>query len=173
MLCMQIVVDSIGVSIWQMAATPYNRLQSDDKREDSEFLENGDAKNRISGRSSDDDDDEKTGSESEDDDEVELSEEPVTDDTSVAIACDDGCVRIYTISESDELVYNRSLPRVSGEIAFFLVESLFGTSCFCRINLLIQLVILFSGRVLSVTWSPDGNKIYSGSSDGYVCFSIF
>lgn len=39
MLCMQIVVDSIGVSIYQMAATPFNRLQSDDRKEDSEFLE--------------------------------------------------------------------------------------------------------------------------------------
>lgn len=113
---MQIVVDSIGVSIWQMAATPYNCLQSDGRREDSELLENGAAKTRISRSSSDDD--EKTGSESEDDDEVELHQEPVTDNTSVAIACDDGCVRIYTISDSDELVYHRSLPRVSGEIAF-------------------------------------------------------
>lgn len=114
---MQIVVDSIGVSIWQMAAGPCNALQSEDRKEDSEFLENGDANNRISGSSSDDD--EKAGSsESEDDDQVDLCEDPVIDDTSVAIACDDGCVRIYTISDSDELEYNRSLPRVSGEIAF-------------------------------------------------------
>lgn len=26
--------------------------------------------------------------------------------------------------------------------------------------------ILFAGRVLSVTWSADGNMLYSGSSDG-------
>ncbi|KAL8126986.1 WD repeat-containing protein PCN-like [Apium graveolens] len=134
-LTQKIVVDSIGVSIWQMAARPCNHLQSEDKKEDTEFLENGDVKNRISGSSSDDD--EKSGSESEDDDQVELCEGSVIDKTSVAIACDDGCVRIYTISDSNELVYNRSLPRVSG-------------------------------RVLSVTWSPDGNKIYSGSSDGFI-----
>lgn len=30
-------------------------------------------------------------------------------------------------------------------------------------------MLLFSGRVLSVTWSPDANMIYAGSSDGYVC----
>lgn len=113
---MQIVVDSIGVSIWQMAATPYNRLQSDERVENSELHENGDGKNRISGHSSDDD--EISGSGSEDDDEVDLHKEPVIENTSVAIACDDGCVRIYTISDSDDLVYNRSLPRVSGEIAF-------------------------------------------------------
>jgi len=29
-------------------------------------------------------------------------------------------------------------------------------------------VVLFSGRVLSVTWSEDANYIYSGSSDGYI-----
>ncbi|XP_017241782.1 WD repeat-containing protein PCN [Daucus carota subsp. sativus] len=134
-LTQKIVVDSIGVSIWQMAATPYNRLQSDERVENSELHENGDGKNRISGHSSDDD--EISGSGSEDDDEVDLHKEPVIENTSVAIACDDGCVRIYTISDSDDLVYNRSLPRVSG-------------------------------RVLSVTWSPEANKIYSGSSDGFI-----
>ena len=29
-------------------------------------------------------------------------------------------------------------------------------------------MVLFLGRVLSVTWSIDANYIYSGSSDGYV-----
>lgn len=29
-------------------------------------------------------------------------------------------------------------------------------------------MVLFSGRVLSVTWSTDAKFIYSGSSDGYV-----
>lgn len=29
-------------------------------------------------------------------------------------------------------------------------------------------MLYFSGRVLSVAWSPDAKFIYSGSSDGYV-----
>lgn len=36
--------------------------------------------------------------------------------------------------------------------------------------LLISFVVCCAGRVLSVTWSPDARRIYSGSSDGYVHF---
>lgn len=111
---MQIVVDSVGVSIWQMAATPCNTSHSDNKQ-DSEFIENGHVRDRING-SSDDDDGDSSASE-DDDDSVELREELVIDNTCVAIACDDGCVRIYNFSDSDHLMYNKSLPRVSGEIA--------------------------------------------------------
>lgn len=32
---------------------------------------------------------------------------------------------------------------------------------------------MHAGRVLSVTWSPEANKIYSGSSDGYVFYTIY
>ncbi|KFK32173.1 hypothetical protein AALP_AA6G207100 [Arabis alpina] len=47
--------------------------------------------------------------------------------------CDDGCVRLYRISDSNKLTYYRTLPRE---------------------------------RALSVTWSPDAQRIFSGSSDG-------
>ncbi|KAJ9560489.1 hypothetical protein OSB04_005649 [Centaurea solstitialis] len=70
-------------------------------------------------------------------DSLELYEEPCSDTASIAIACDDGCVRIYNVSDSDEFTYHKSLPRVTG-------------------------------RVLSVTWSPDAKMIYSGSSDGVI-----
>lgn len=33
----------------------------------------------------------------------------------LAIACDDGCVRLYLSSDSDTLTYKRTFPRVSGE----------------------------------------------------------
>lgn len=57
-------------------------------------------------------------SESEDDsDAAELHEQIVTEKEHLAFGCDDGCVRIYTISEAHELIYYRSLPRVSGEIS--------------------------------------------------------
>lgn len=29
-------------------------------------------------------------------------------------------------------------------------------------------ISIFTGRILSVTWSPNASMIYSGSSDGYV-----
>lgn len=60
--------------------------------------------------------DERETSESEyDSDSDELHVQLVDEDRLLALACDDGCVRIYRISDSDELIYHRSLPRVSGE----------------------------------------------------------
>ncbi|GJZ56426.1 WD repeat-containing protein PCN-like protein isoform X1 [Tanacetum coccineum] len=44
-------------------------------------------------------------------DSLELYEEPITKTTSIAIACDDSCVRIYSISDSDRFTYHKSLPR--------------------------------------------------------------
>jgi U3 small nucleolar RNA-associated protein 4 len=114
-----------------MAASP-RIIPNHAKKNDSGSYENGYSNSRF-----DDEDDDET-SESEDENEaIELREEQISENSRVAIACDDGCVRIYNISESDDLTYNKSLPRVSG-------------------------------RVLSVTWNPDGNMIYSGSSDGYI-----
>ncbi|KAK3000503.1 hypothetical protein RJ639_022311 [Escallonia herrerae] len=128
----RIVVDTIGVSIWQMAAAPCDNRQLQ-KKQDSGLSENGNANNKVD-RGGDDGE----SSESEDDvTSVELHEEQVTENMRLAIACDDGCVRIYSISNSDELTYSKLLPRVSG-------------------------------RVLSVTWSPDASRIYSGSSDGFI-----
>ncbi|KAJ4842742.1 hypothetical protein Tsubulata_027202 [Turnera subulata] len=125
------VLETIGVSIWQMAAAPLRDapLSSGDK---SQHLGNGHFSNGH------DDGDDSESSESEDDsDSDELHEQSVVEDPRVAIACDDGCVRIYTIPDSDELIYSKSLPRVSG-------------------------------RVLSVTWSSDACRIFSGSSDGFI-----
>lgn len=119
----QKTVVSIGVSIWQMASTPYRNLHSHEKKH-LQYI-------KAINDSSDDD-----CSESEnDDDSVVTTDGSVIEDTNVAMACDDGCVRIYTVY--DELIYSKSLPRVSG-------------------------------RTLSVTWSPDANKIFSGSSDGFI-----
>ncbi|PON91142.1 WD repeat containing protein [Trema orientale] len=118
------LLDSIGVSIWQMAVAPCNQHTEPRSQQNG----NGYLSNNLN-------DDE--SSESEDDsDSVELHEQSVIENPRVALACDDGCVRMYIILE-DELVYIKSLPRVSG-------------------------------RTLSVTWSPDANMIFSGSSDGFV-----
>lgn len=107
------MLDSIGVSIWQMAAEPC--LTSElPKRNDSIPLENGSASHMCNGGagSSSDEDNSETDSE---DDSLELHEEVTSQNTRLAVACDDGCVRIYNVSGPDKLTYHRSLPRVSGE----------------------------------------------------------
>lgn len=58
---------------------------------------------------------EKSDDEEESETEDELGAKSEVSDRHLAAACDDGCVRIYSISESDKLSYYRSLPRVSGE----------------------------------------------------------
>ncbi|KAJ6685794.1 WD REPEAT-CONTAINING PROTEIN PCN [Salix purpurea] len=126
------VLESTGVSIWQMAVAPSTNteIHSEDK---SQHLGNGYLNDRYKGGEASED-----SSESEDDSvSDEQHEHIVVEDPLLAIACDDGCVRIYTIPDSDDLIYNKTLPRVSG-------------------------------RVLSVTWSPDASRIYSGSSDGFI-----
>ncbi|KAJ6954832.1 transducin-related family protein [Populus alba x Populus x berolinensis] len=126
------VLESTGVSIWQMAVAPSTDSEIHTEHK-SQHLGNGYLNNRYKGDEASED-----SSESEDDSgSDEQHEQIVLEDPRLAIACDDGCVRIYTIPASDELIYNRTLPRVSG-------------------------------RVLSVTWSPDASRIYSGTSDGFV-----
>lgn len=126
---LQVALDSIGVSIWQMAAAPIISSLHHTK-DDSLLIENGHANDKIG-----DDDDPET-SESEDDrDLVELHGQPTSENRLVAFACDDGCVRIYSISDSDKLTYVKSLTRVSGEISapfrqmtmvlFFLLQLLY------------------------------------------------
>ncbi|CAH2034067.1 unnamed protein product [Thlaspi arvense] len=122
----KVVLESIGVSIWQMALAPPSTEAGGRK---AELIQNGDL-------SENSDDEEESGME--DGSELdELEEKSKACDRHLAAACDDGCVRIYYISESDDLTYYRSLPRVSG-------------------------------RALSVTWSLDAQRIYSGSSDGLI-----
>ncbi|KAG6422050.1 hypothetical protein SASPL_118611 [Salvia splendens] len=129
------VLDSIGFSIWQIAAEPCNHL-CPNERQEAKTYQNGQTSTSITG---DIDDEENSESEDEDDNKrAELVHEQIdTESTRLAIACDDGCVRIYRVSDAEELIYNRTLPRVSG-------------------------------RTLSVTWSSDGSRIYSGSSDGFI-----
>lgn len=104
---MQTVLDSIGVSIWQMAVAPFNHTEPK-----SQIVGNGHLNNN-----SDDESDNETSESEDDPDSIKLHEESVSKDPSVAIACDDGCVRIYSIPELDELVYTKTFPRVSGEIS--------------------------------------------------------
>lgn len=102
------MIDSIGVSIWQMAVEPCNISQLHQNL--PKQYENGHA-NHTSGASSDNESSEGE----EDDDSVVIHVDDVNETGRIAFACDDGCVRIYTVSDEKNLSYNRSLPRVSGE----------------------------------------------------------
>lgn len=92
-----------------MAVEPFS---SPEPKEDSDHCENGHIDIEMNGHN----DAESSGSD-DDDDLLELHEESATDSTRVAIACDDGCVRIYGVASEDKLNYIRSLPRVGGETA--------------------------------------------------------
>ncbi|KAL7085331.1 hypothetical protein ACP275_14G275900 [Erythranthe tilingii] len=135
----KVVLSSIGISIWQIAAEPCNGLQVNDKQEIKSY-ENGHANTSIINGV-----DEEESSESDIEDDiaaVETYEQNDAKSTCLALACNDGCVRIYSVSDAEKLTYRRTLPRVSG-------------------------------RTLSVTWSSDANRIFSGSSDGFIrCWDV-
>ena len=108
---LQTVLDSIGVSVWQMALAPSNNdIKSTETKPDN--TGNGFFSHDLN------DYDEHEISESEDDSESpDAANNSINGLPRVAIGCDDGCVRIYGISDFDELIYVKSLPRVSGEIS--------------------------------------------------------
>lgn len=103
---------TIGVSIWQMAVT----LSNPEIDAEPKHIENGYLNNNV-----DEDSDGETSASDEESDASENHEEPVNENPLVALACDDGCVRIYSISNTDELLYVKSFPRVSGEISTLYV----------------------------------------------------
>ncbi|KAK4742663.1 hypothetical protein SAY87_000664 [Trapa incisa] len=104
------VLKTIGVSIWQMAMAPSCNLLIGVEHKMGQ-TENDNADENLDNGSGD------VTSESEDDsDTVELHEKIVIENELLAFGCDDGCVRIYSISEALELIYNKSLPRVSGRV---------------------------------------------------------
>ncbi|RZC44213.1 hypothetical protein C5167_037165 [Papaver somniferum] len=104
----KIILDNIGASIWQMAVEPLDESLLSTQN-DTQRAVNGHATNAVSALSDDD-----TSESDDDNDDIELH--PMLEDPCLAIGCDDGCVRIYIVSDSDELTYNRTLPRVSGRV---------------------------------------------------------
>ncbi|KAL3351649.1 hypothetical protein AABB24_019965 [Solanum stoloniferum] len=129
-LTQKAVLDSIGVSIWQMAVEPCNNAQLHQNL--PKKYENGHV-SFTSGASSDSESSEGE----EDDDSVVIHVDDVNENGRIAFACDDGRVRICTVSDEKNLSYERLFPKVNG-------------------------------RTLSVTWSSDAKRIYSGSSDGFI-----
>jgi U3 small nucleolar RNA-associated protein 4 len=106
----KVVLEPIGVSIWQMAAAPSSQPPAHNKHPTRNVDASDDDESIVS-----EVDDGSIMSEA-DDDSLELHKEVVVENTRIAIACDDGCVRVYNISDSEQLTYNKSLPRVSGRV---------------------------------------------------------
>lgn len=97
---MQEVLKSYGGSVWQMVLepshTPYGGKAVTSSPEQSSSL--------STDSDSSSDDDENSGSE---DEEALLGEQ-------VALGCDDGCVRLFTVKDGESFVYKKSFPRVQG-----------------------------------------------------------
>lgn len=110
---------TIGVSIWQMAVTISNpEIDAEPKHIENGYLNNNVNEDSDGETSASDGE---TSASDEESDASENHEEPVNENPLVALACDDGCVRIYSISNTDELLYVKSFPRVSGEISTLYV----------------------------------------------------
>lgn len=120
------VLKSYGGSVWQMVLEPTSALLKCIGERARSTSDQSSSLSTDSDSSSDDDED----SRSED-------EDGFLGVQKVAVACDDGCVRLFTLLEGENLVYQRSFPRVLG-------------------------------RILSVAWSVDATKVFSGGSDGCI-----
>lgn len=102
------VLDSIGVSIWQIAAEPFDDSVTAVNGYGNDMVSNGRDDGEISQSDEEDDDA---------DDSTELhSVSNGSEGQRVAVGCDDGCVRLYVASDADGFYYRRSLPRVSGRV---------------------------------------------------------
>ncbi|KAL2645510.1 hypothetical protein R1flu_013097 [Riccia fluitans] len=123
------ILESYGGSVWQLVVEP------EEASENSASAGNG-AVHSKSGDGSDDDENSSTDRETDDEENGATVCNLV--EQRVAVGCDDGCVRIFTVGDSHAgMVYRKAFPRVKG-------------------------------RVLSVAWSLDGARIYAGGSDGCI-----
>ncbi|KAK4277396.1 hypothetical protein QN277_015401 [Acacia crassicarpa] len=103
------VLGSIGVSIWQMALAP---SITDLVNTEAELHHMG---NGYLSYNNDNDHDEHETSDSEEESDSSNSLRTL-EYPRVAIGCDDGSVRMYAISDTDEFMCTKSLPRVSGRV---------------------------------------------------------
>ncbi|XP_062214678.1 WD repeat-containing protein PCN-like [Phragmites australis] len=109
------VLDTVGVPLWQMAMEP-----SDDSIKSeinsSGFAINGHANHNDRSDSDLSNADDCDNSDGEDGSHKTSSSYNANEFQRLALACDDGSVRLYNVPESGALTYYRSLPRVSGRI---------------------------------------------------------
>ncbi|GAU27350.1 hypothetical protein TSUD_05760 [Trifolium subterraneum] len=103
------VLESNGVSIWQMAVT---LAKSDVGETNGVHIGNGYLK-RLHGS---DDHENSESDEDSDSDSPDVIKQSSLMDPRVAVAFDDGSVRIYTISDANEFIYLKSMSRVQGRV---------------------------------------------------------
>ncbi len=119
-------IDSHGGAVWQLAIEPYVETSTPPATLDKNT--NGVPGNTNREANEDGDDDQ-------DDDDQAL---PTKHSPRLAAACDDGCVRLFSIEPGmPGAVYHKSLPKVEG-------------------------------RTLAVAWHPSRKFIASGGSDGCI-----
>ena len=106
-MLLQTVLDSDHVSIWQMAVT-FPKSDAINAEQKGGRMGNG-----YVSKFNDSDEHESSDSD-EDYDSPDTGKQSVVESPRVAIGYDDGCVRIYAISDADEFIYVRSLPWVKG-----------------------------------------------------------
>ncbi|CAD6206547.1 unnamed protein product [Miscanthus lutarioriparius] len=106
-------LDTVGVPIWQMAIEPSDDAKNTENNS-SEFAVDGHPNQNDSSDSDLSNIDDGDNSEDEDGSTNTRSSYHVNDFQRLALACDDGSVRLYNVPESGALTYYRSLPGVSG-----------------------------------------------------------
>ncbi|KAJ7533600.1 hypothetical protein O6H91_13G056600 [Diphasiastrum complanatum] len=130
----KVVVESYGGPVWQLAFEPAPISPRGNGKLSLQTDSRSLARHRESRSGSSDSSDSDVCGESD-------SDEELTDDAMeqrLAVACDDGSVRLFTVNESkDAISYRSSFPRVKG-------------------------------RILSVAWHSDGSRLYAGGSDGCI-----
>lgn len=138
----QAVVDSFGGPVWGMAVEPRiqttlakKRVSGNSRPEESDGNKS-DAESEESGDESDEDSSREEGREK-----VERQREREREER-IAVACDDGCIRLFHVDQPSGLHFIKAFPRVAG-------------------------------RILSVAWSTNGSRIFSGGSDGCIrCWDV-
>ncbi len=112
-MVLQEVVESMGGSVWQLAAEHATRVQ---KKTMSNGVLQSTNSNKEEEGSSDSEDVSISGS----DDEKQTENR----EQQVALACEDGCVRIFAVADRQlGMLYRQSLPRIKGEILFAIFHS--------------------------------------------------
>lgn len=120
------MLNSLGFSIWQMAMEPLPIDAGENKQTDS-----------VSECCQTDDD--------VDDDDARTNNDKRY--RRLAMACDDGSLRLYTISDSGDLCYLKTFPRVSGKlILIFLILSIL---CVPYLVMFIAMYIFIYRRLFS------------------------
>lgn len=102
------MLESDGVAIWQMAVTP-PKSDEINAEANSDHVGNGYV-SKFNGI----EDHDNSESDEDSDSPGPLNHSDI-ENPRVAIGYDDGSARIYAISDTDEFIYVKSLPRVKGE----------------------------------------------------------